>query len=200
MNADHYFEQSPSSRSRPGSVRLALADVGPFTLVTDRGVFSADRVDLGTRILLRRAPLPPTGGDLLDLGCGYGPIAIALAARAPRSTVWAIDVNERALALASANAERAGLPNVRAVPPGDAPPGLRFAAIYSNPPIRIGKPALHELLATWFAKLAPDGAAWLVVQRHLGSDSLAHWLGEEGGFAVSRLASERGYRVLEVRP
>jgi len=143
--------------------------------------------------------MPPSTGDLLDLGCGYGPIAIALAARAPNARVWAVDVNERALALTIANAEAAGLSNVRAVTPEAVPQRVRFAAIYTNPPVRIGKTALHELLSSWMARLEPAGAAWLVVQRHLGSDSLARWL-DEHGHTVSRFASERGYRVLEVRP
>src|SRR6185312_10938813 len=126
-------------------------------------------------------------GDLLDLGTGYGPVALAMAARAPGATVWAVDVNQRALELCAGNAQAAGLPNVRCVAP-DAPglPG-QFAAIWSNPPIRIGKPALHGLLASWLGRLAPGAAAYLVVQRNLGADSLHR-----------RLASRAGYRVLAV--
>jgi 16S rRNA (guanine1207-N2)-methyltransferase len=180
-------------------VRLALPDVGPFDLITDRGVFSAGEVDAGTRILLRSAPAPPAEGDLLDLGCGYGPIAIALAVRSPGAVVWAVDVNERALTLTAENVAAAGLDNVRAVGPDDVPSSIRFNAIYSNPPIRIGKQPLHELLSAWLARLASSGAAWLVVQRNLGSDSLARWLADEG-FGVDRIAAERGYRLLEVRP
>jgi 16S rRNA (guanine1207-N2)-methyltransferase len=199
VSSEQYFSRAPSSRTRRSTVRLALPDVGPFELVTDRGVFSAGEVDAGTRILLRRAGAPPVDGDLLDLGCGYGPIAIALAVRSPNATVWAVDVNARALALTIENAAAAGLDNVRAVAPDALPPAIRFRAIYSNPPIRIGKGPLHELLSTWLAKLEPTGGAWLVVQRNLGSDSLGKWLADEG-FGVTRIASERGYRVLEVRP
>jgi 16S rRNA (guanine1207-N2)-methyltransferase len=194
-----YFEERPTAGSRPGSVRLALPDVGPFDLATDRGVFSADRIDPGTMVLLRGIPPPPADGHLLDLGCGYGPIALTLAARSPRATVWAVDVNERALQLTTQNARAAGLANVVVVPPEDVPADVRFAAAYSNPPIRIGKPTLHALLVRWLARLEPSGSAWLVVQRHLGSDSLAAWLSEQG-HEVSRRRSSRGYRLLEVKP
>jgi len=194
-----YFEERPTARSRPNSVRLALPDVGPFELVTDRGVFAADRVDPGTMVLLRAIPPLPVDGHLLDLGCGYGPIALTLAARSPRATVWAVDVNERALQLTTQNARAAGLANVVVVPPEGVPADVRFTAMYSNPPIRIGKPALHALLERWLARLEPGASAWLVVQRHLGSDSLAAWLREEGR-EVTRRRSSRGYRVLEVKP
>jgi 16S rRNA (guanine1207-N2)-methyltransferase len=193
-----YFERQPSARSRRGSVRLALADVGALHLATDRGVFSADSVDVGTMVLLREAPMPPPGGDLLDLGCGYGPIALVLAARSPAATVWAIDVNDRALELTAENAVSAGLANVRVARPEDVPSSVRFAAIYSNPPIRVGKPALHELLIHWVSRLEPNGSAWLVVHRNLGSDSLARWLGDQQ-LDVARWKSVRGYRVLEIR-
>jgi 16S rRNA (guanine1207-N2)-methyltransferase len=189
----HYFDATPEAASRPGSVELVLPDLR-VTLRTDRGTFSPDAVDAGTKLLLLEAPLPPATGRLLDLGCGYGPIAVALARRAPDAEVWAVDVNERARALA---AENAG-PSVRVVAPSEVPGGLRFDGIWSNPPIRIGKAALHELLTTWLDRLAPGGRAWLVVQKHLGSDSLQRWLGESG-WATTRLASRAGYRVLEVQ-
>lgn len=194
---DHYFSASPSVGSDRRTVPLALPDL-TLSLVTDRGVFSGDAVDAGTKLLLSVAPMP-SDGDVLDLGCGYGPIAVTVARRSPASTVWAVDVNERALALARENAEAAGVGDrVRAVLPDDVPADVVFSAIYSNPPIRIGKDALHALLARWLVRLAPSGAAWLVVHKHLGSDSLAAWLGSSG-FAVSRLSSRMGYRVLEVR-
>lgn len=177
-------------------VRLVLPDIPAISLSTDRGVFSADGVDAGTVVLLRTVP-PPPEGDLLDLGCGYGPIAIALALRQPAATVWALDVNERARALAAENAEASGLTNVRVVSPEDVPAELRFAAVYSNPPIRIGKPALHDLLTAWLERLRPGASGWLVVHKNLGSDSLADWLGANG-LRATRVTSRRGYRVLEV--
>lgn len=164
---------------------------------TDRGVFSASRVDPGTVILLRATPPPPASGDLLDLGCGYGPIAVTLARRSPGATVWAVDVNERALDLVRENAAALGLPNVRAAAPSDVPPEVRFAAIWSNPPIRIGKEALHSLLLDWLGRLSPDGQAWLVVQKHLGGDSLAAWLVDQG-YPTTRVGSKQAYRILSV--
>ncbi len=165
-------------------------------LATDRGVFSPRQIDPGTAVLLKHLD-PVPAGTLLDLGCGYGPIAIAVALRQPKATVWAVDVNERALRLARANAEAANATNIVTVLPGDVPAEARFDRIYSNPPIRIGKTALHELLTEWLGRLAPAGLARLVVNRHLGSDSLASWLSAEGHETI-RLTSERGYRVLEV--
>lgn len=192
----HYFDPSPGTPSRPTSLRLDLPDRS-FTLVADRGVFSVGRVDPGTKYLLLAAPPPPPAGDLLDLGCGYGPIALTLAARAPGATVWAVDVNERALGLTRRNAAAAGLDNVVVVRPGDVPDDVRFAAIWSNPPVRIGKAALHDLLTGWLDRLAPDGHALLVVQRNLGADSLQRWLADRG-WEVERRGSRMGYRLLGV--
>ncbi|MEZ5252578.1 MAG: methyltransferase [Microthrixaceae bacterium] len=193
----HYFDPSPTVPSQPREVRLDLVDLS-LRLATDRGVFSADRVDPGTRVLLGEAPPPsPTSTNLADLGCGYGPIALTLATRAPQATVWAIDVNERARELCAANAAEAGLDNVRVVAPDEVGADVRFDAIYSNPPIRIGKAALHELLARWLSRLDEHGRAWLVVQKHLGADSLARWMTDQG-WPTSRIASRQAYRVLEV--
>lgn len=166
-------------------------------LATDAGVFSARQLDPGTRILLEHAPLPTVDGDILDLGCGYGPIALTMATRCPDRTVIGVDVNPRAVELAGANATAAGLSNVDCKLADAVPAGARFAAIYSNPPIRVGKAALHELLTTWLGRLLPGGAAYLVVQRNLGADSLARWLTEQG-YEVERISSHRGYRVLGV--
>ncbi|HXW82151.1 MAG TPA: methyltransferase [Acidimicrobiales bacterium] len=194
--ADHYFAETPSTPSRRVVVDMRLPDM-QVNLLADRGVFSGSRVDPGTLTLLRQTPPPPPTGEVLDLGCGYGPVACALAKRAPGATVWAVDVNSRALELASANAVSLGLNNVRAVRPDDVPDEVVFNGIWSNPPVRVGKLALRELLSTWLARLAGDASAWLVVNRHLGSDSLAEWLAAEG-WDVRREASKSGYRVLRV--
>lgn len=203
--SNHYFDASPASASRPSTVELALPD-GSFRLETDRGVFSPGRVDPGTKILLVEtspevsgtAELPP--GDLVDLGAGYGPVTVALASRFPDRRIWAVEPNERARGLCRANAAR-NCPQARieVVAPEEVPPDLRVAGITSNPPIRVGKPALHALLEEWLARLVPGGTAWLVVQKHLGADSLAGWL-RTGGHEVRRVASRKGYRVLEVTP
>ena len=193
---EQYFEATPSVPSRRGKVRLTLPDL-TLDLVTDRGVFARDDVDPGTKLLLLEAPEPAATGHLLDIGCGYGPIALTMATRRPDATVWAVDVNERARELAAENATSLGLTNVRVVAPDDVPADVRFATIWSNPPIRIGKPALHDLLRAWLPRLGAGGEAVLVVHKHLGSDSLAAWL-EQESWSVDRLTSRMGYRILSV--
>ncbi|HZQ50375.1 MAG TPA: methyltransferase [Candidatus Dormibacteraeota bacterium] len=195
----HYFSRTPEVASKPHTVRLRLRDGIELSLQTDRGVFAYRGVDLGTEVLLREAPPPPPSGELLDLGCGYGPIAIVLARRSPEAHVWAVDVNDRAVELTAANAVAAGVKNVTACRPEDVPESVRFAAIYSNPPVRVGKAPLHELLETWLPRLEPGCPAYLVVQRNLGADSLAKWLAEQG-YPVRRVKAKKGYRVLEAGP
>ncbi|MGZ4793254.1 MAG: class I SAM-dependent methyltransferase [Ilumatobacteraceae bacterium] len=165
------------------------------TLATDRGVFGYGQIDAGSKLLLLRAPAPPPAGDLLDLGCGVGTLTIPLARRAPGATIWAVDVNGRARDLCIANAAANKVSNVRVTAPDEVPANVRFDCIWSNPPIRIGKPALHDLLTMWLARLAPGGCAVLVVHKHLGADSLQRWLAEQG-YPTERLASSSGYRVL----
>jgi 16S rRNA (guanine1207-N2)-methyltransferase len=194
----HYFDPAPEVESRPRTVHLHLGELA-IELQADRGVFGSRGVDLGTMALLREAPPPPEKGDLLDLGSGYGPIAITLARLSPGARVWAVDVNERALQLTRANADAAKTPNVTACLPDEVPGEVRFAAIYSNPPVRIGKAPLHDLLMRWLPRLRAGAGAFLVVQRNLGADSLATWLATQG-FAVQRLKSKKGYRVLAVSP
>ena len=193
---DHYFSAEPAAPSRPVTVQLHLPDI-ELNLQADRGVFSGGRVDPGTMALLKESPPPPEAGELLDLGCGYGPIACVLGRRSPHARVWAVDVNSRALKLTSANAVSNYVPNVKTARPDQVPADVFFAGIWSNPPVRVGKTALHELLSTWLVRLAQGASAWLVVNRHLGSDSLAAWL-EEHGWEVTRRASKSGYRVLQV--
>ncbi|WP_116950854.1 class I SAM-dependent methyltransferase [Jiangella endophytica] len=195
---EHYYASEPGVASSRRTIDVVLPDLR-LRLLTDTGVFSFRQLDPGTRVLLENAPPPAVRGDLLDLGCGYGPIALALAHRRKRRRVWAVDVNERALELVRENAAAAGLGGVRAALPDDVPEDVRFAAVYSNPPIRVGKAALHDLLLRWLPRLLPGGAAYLVVQRNLGADSLANWLAE-AGFPTRRLVSRTGYRVLEVQP
>jgi 16S rRNA (guanine1207-N2)-methyltransferase len=194
----HYFDRDPDTPSSPRQVALKLPDI-EVLLESDAGVFGGRVVDGGTRFLLRRAPPPPAHGEVLDLGCGYGPIAVTLGLRAPSARIWAVDVNRRAVSLTTRNAAAAGATNVIAATPEEVPATVRFAAIYSNPPVRVGLAVLHPLLTGWLDRLDAAGVAHLVVHRHLGSDSLARWLGGEG-FDVTRVASHDGFRILRVQP
>ncbi len=195
MNAGQYFEAAPDVASDRMEITLALPDLN-LRLTTDRGVFSHNSVDAGTRFLLQEVGVP-TGSTMLDLGCGYGPIALTMARRAPDATVWAVDVNERAIGLCAENATANGCPAVRSVHADDVPAHIGFDTIWSNPPIRIGKPALHALLGRWLPRLTVGGVAIMVVQKHLGADSLSQWMIEQG-FAVDRFASRQGYRLLAI--
>jgi 16S rRNA (guanine1207-N2)-methyltransferase len=198
MGSDHYFSPSPRSDSTTRTIRARLAG-RDLDLVTAGGVFSPEHLDQGTRVLLDAVPAPPSKGDLLDLGAGWGPIAVSLALRSPDATVWAVDVNERALDLVRRNTERLGITNVNAVRPDDVPRDLRFATIWSNPPIRVGKQELHAVLSRWLPRLEDDATAWLVVAKHLGAESLQRWLAVDLGLEVERAANAKGFRVLAAR-
>jgi 16S rRNA (guanine1207-N2)-methyltransferase len=127
-----------------------------------------------------------------------GTIALPMARRGPEATVWAIDVNSRARDLCEANAAANGITNVRVSTPDDVPDDLTFECIWSNPPIHVGKAALHDMLTMWLNRLAPNGTATMVVHKHLGADSLQRWLTEQG-LPTTRLASTSGYRILVTR-
>jgi 16S rRNA (guanine1207-N2)-methyltransferase len=192
-----YFAEDPGVASDPITIDVTLPDTA-FTLQTDRGVFARGQLDAGTSLLLRTVLPLPSAGDVLDIGCGAGPIALAMALRSPAATVWAIDVNERARSLCAVNAERNGIANIRICAPDDVPADVRFDTIWSNPPIRIGKQELHALLLRWLSRLTPAGSAALVVQKHLGADSLQTWLIQHD-LPTERIASKAGYRVLLTR-
>lgn len=212
--SEQYFSATPASQDARRTLHVTLRGF-EADMETSHGVFSGSRLDLGTSVLLRHAPELPEHGTFLDLGCGWGPVAVAMAMESPEADVWAVDVNERALELTSGNAKRNGCDRVHVVQTDEtgAPlpdqhvsgtepmtEDLTFDAIWSNPPIRIGKEALHTLLMVWLPKLSKGGAAYLVVQRNLGSDSLIPWLADAlgEGFAVSKYASSKGFRIIEI--
>ena len=198
---DHYFTAEPASAAERRQLRVNLA--GREVIVeTAPGIFCPDRVDVGTAVLLRETPDPPRAGNLLDLGSGWGPVALSLGLLSPDASIWAVDVNQRALGLSRDNARRLGVNHFHAMTPDDVPADVRFDAIWSNPPIRVGKTALHAMLLTWLPRLEAGAAAYLVVQKNLGSDSLQGWLATElevlepGTFTVGRHATARGFRVI----
>jgi 16S rRNA G1207 methylase RsmC len=198
MNEDHYFSADPAAPFKRAPVR---ADVWGHVLelTSGSGVFAHGRLDIGTSVLFRETE-PPAGGRVLDLGCGYGVIGLAICVAVPDTKVTAVDVNRRAVLLANQNAEALGVSDrFAAATPEEVPTGEAYDEIWSNPPIRIGKAALHELLLTWLPRLAPGGRAVMVVGKNLGADSLQRWL-EEQGYPTGRLASAKGFRILETRP
>ena len=194
---EHYFTADPNVafRRAPVEARVWGHDLA---LASGSGVFAQGRLDVGTAVLFRETA-PPGPGTFLDLGCGYGVIGLALAVAVPGARVWAVDVNERALLLANENASALGVADrYTAVTPDRVPEDVVFDEVWSNPPIRVGKQALHDLLLTWLPRLAPSGRAVMVVGKNLGADSLQRWLGDQG-FPTERLASAKGFRVLETR-
>jgi 16S rRNA (guanine1207-N2)-methyltransferase len=198
MNEDHYFSADPAAPFKRAPVR---ADVWGHVLelTSGSGVFAQGRLDIGTSVLFRETE-PPAGGRVLDLGCGYGVIGLAICVAVPDTKVTAVDVNRRAVLLANQNAEALGVRDrFAAATPEEVPTGEAYDEIWSNPPIRIGKAALHELLLTWLPRLATGGRAVMVVGKNLGADSLQRWLGEQG-YPTRRLASAKGFRILETRP
>ena len=200
MSEDHYFSQEPSSPLKPKTIQIPVA--GEIVDVTTAsGTFSPAQLDFGTEVLIEQMDLAPFSGNLLDLGCGWGPIALNLGKLRPNTKVWAVDVNTRSVELTQANAKNLGISNINAVLPDQVPADLRFSGIWSNPPIRIGKKELHELLLMWLPRLEAGGEAYLVVQKNLGSDSLQKWLTEElaTSFEVSRYTSIKTYRVLKIK-
>ncbi|SDC05210.1 class I SAM-dependent methyltransferase [Nocardioides lianchengensis] len=197
MSDEHYFSADPTVAFKRAPVSAPVWG-HDLELASGSGVFAQGRVDIGTAVLFRETE-PPAPGRVLDLGCGYGVIGLAVAVAVPGSVVTAVDVNERAVLLANENAAALGIADrYTAVTPDGVAADASYDEIWSNPPIRIGKDALHELLLTWLPRLAPGGRAVMVVGKNLGADSLQRWLGEQG-FPTTRLASAKGFRVLETR-
>jgi 16S rRNA G1207 methylase RsmC len=194
---DHYFSADPSVPFRRVPVTASVWGHS-LALQSGSGVFARGRLDIGTAVLFRETARP-SGGRVLDLGCGYGVIGLAIASAVPSAVVTGLDVNERAVLLANENAASLGLSSrFTAVTPDGVPDDARYDEIWSNPPIRIGKATLHDLLLTWFARLVPGGRAVMVVGKNLGADSLQRWLAERG-YPTERVASAKGFRVLESR-
>lgn len=200
MSSEHYFSETPGSDYKPKEISVVLN--GHEVLVTTAGgVFSPDHIDQGTNVLLTHLDEAPAGGNILDIGCGWGPIALSLASASPKATIWAVDVNQRSLELTAANAKRLGLSNIKCVTPEEVPADLEFSGIWSNPPIRVGKDVLHEILLTWLPRLQEHAEAYLVVQKNLGGDSLHRWLEAElpENFSTVRVDTAKSFRVLRVK-
>ncbi|HIY85459.1 MAG TPA: methyltransferase [Candidatus Yaniella excrementavium] len=203
MMNEHYFTAAPAGEERRRSIAVQLAGE-TFTVDTAASIFSPDGLDRGTEVLLDTVPSPPQKGTFLDIGSGWGPIALTLGKLAPMSDVLAVEINERAAELTARNAKHLGLSNIVVKHPDEVTEDTRFDLIWSNPPIRIGKKALHELLIRWLPMLNSGGAAWLVVAKKLGADSLLPWIDRmlqdkhPGQFTVRRAATSKGFRLIHI--
>jgi len=198
VSNEHYFSQAPAGERKLKEVSFTVG-TKEITAKASSGTFSSGGLDKGTKILLTQSHLFPVSGEILDLGCGWGPIALAIATLSPGASVWAIDINSRSVELTKQNAQELGLPNLKALLAEELPSNLSFQQIWSNPPIRIGKTELHALLKKYLSLLVPGGKAMLVVQKQLGAESLMKWLSEEfEGHSVKRIHSDKGYWVIEV--
>ncbi|WP_346921801.1 class I SAM-dependent methyltransferase [Glutamicibacter creatinolyticus] len=197
MSSDHYFSATPASADERRTITVELKGQ-KYQVQTASGTFSPTGLDKGTAVLLEHVPAPQ--GTVLDIGCGWGPIAMTAALQNPDSKVYGVEVNERSIDLARLNAQALGLENLSISDPAGIEDDLQFDTIWSNPPIRIGKDALHELLLKWLPRLAPGGEAWMVVQKNLGSDSLQKWLVGQlpTDWSITRETSSKGFRILKV--
>ena len=196
--AQHYFSEDPSVERRQRTIRFEVAG-REIEALSVSGTFSTNKLDPGTKVLLGLNEDFPASGDVLDIGCGWGPIALAIALHSPATHVFAVDVNERAVEQTRETASRLGLSNLTACQPQELSADTKFDAIWSNPPIRIGKPALHELMRTYLPRLKPGGSAFLVVQKQLGAESFQKWLETEfSKFEVTKVENSKGYRVTKV--
>lgn len=203
MDGAHYFSAEPGTEERRRTLTVELAG-RRVEVETSNGIFSPDGIDKGTAAMLSVLPAPPLSGRFLDIGCGWGPLALTLALQSPDAEVVGVEVNDRAAQLCRDNAAALGLRNVTVQRPDEVSPEQTFDLIWSNPPIRIGKQALHELLLLWLPRLAPGGTAWLVVQKNLGADSLLPWMRTAleglapGEFTAQRVETVKGFRILTV--
>ena len=192
---EHYFTADPATPFKRVPVRTNVWGHW-LELTSGSGVFAQGRLDIGTGVLLREAAPPEEAREVLDLGCGYGVIGLAIAIAVPEARVTAVDVNERALLLARENAARLGSPtgSARSSRAGRPRGDLRRDLVQPADPGRQG--SAPRAAAEWLPRLRPDGRAVMVVGKNLGSDSLATWLGEQG-YPTEKLASAKGFRVLE---
>lgn len=198
MPQQHYFSEQPQTQTTTHLVEFEL-EGRTFNLTAASGTFSSTRLDAGTKVLLKESEFFPDTGTILDIGCGWGPISIAIAALRPETNVLGLDVNARSLELAATNASALGLQNFKAVRAEDIADSQMLDGIWSNPPIRVGKAALHQLMQTWIPRLKPGASAMLVVQKQLGAESFQKWLETSfTGFSVARHSIDKGYRVIRV--
>lgn len=167
---------------------------------TDNGVFSKREVDFGSKVLIEAFQMPELNGNILDVGCGYGPIGLTLAKEFAERTVHMVDVNERALTLASENARINKIPNIQ-IYESDRLLNVEakdFAAILTNPPIRAGKQVVHDILEQSYERLLEGGELWVVIQKKQGAPSAIKKL-EEMFDEVEIVEKNKGYFIIKAK-
>jgi len=196
--SEHYYTRRPGAAHDETSFHATLRGMD-FRFVTDAGVFSRDRVDFGSLLLMEAMEIGPAD-TVLDLGCGYGPIGMVAARLAPQGFIYMVEINERAAELARRNLAANGIANAEVrVGDGLAPvAGIAFDTILTNPPIRAGKATVYRLLEEAWAALKPGGSLWVVVQNKQGAPSMKQKLQELFG-AVEDVDRKAGYRVLRAQ-
>lgn len=194
--SEHYYTKNPKVKSEPKEWSTQLRGK-TFHFKTDSGVFSRGEVDFGSRLLAETFVIPEVDGDVLDAGCGYGPIGLSIATSFPERKIQMIDLNERALALSAQNAINNEITNVE-IYSSDAFSNVsedEFSAILTNPPIRAGKKTVFNFYNGAFSKLRVGGELWVVIQKKQGSSSTAQHLEELFG-NVEMIAKKKGYHIL----
>ncbi|WP_432362193.1 class I SAM-dependent methyltransferase [Sporosarcina sp. UB5] len=197
--AEHYYSKNPTVKSDPKEWQATLRNKR-LRFKTDAGVFSKGEVDFGSRLLAESFTMSSVEGDVLDVGCGYGPIGLSIAASFPDRNIHMVDVNERAMALANENAELNGIRNV-VIYPSDALSAVEaegFAAVLTNPPIRAGKETVFKIYDGAFSKLAVGGELWIVIQKKQGAPSTITHLIEKFGNAET-VGKKKGYFIIRAR-
>ncbi|MDC3414651.1 class I SAM-dependent methyltransferase [Aquibacillus sp. 3ASR75-11] len=193
---DHYFSRHPHSKSSPKSWEYKLKG-NVFTFTTDHGVFSKNEVDFGSRILIDTFKEPQIEGEILDLGCGYGPVGLSLAKTFPNRHFYLTDVNERAVTLAEHNAKQNNITNVtfQLSDRFEQLADKTFAAVLTNPPIRAGKKIVYQIFEDSYRYLNPSGTLWVVIQKKQGAPSAQAKLMERFGNAEVT-TKKKGYHIL----
>ncbi|MDV6377344.1 class I SAM-dependent methyltransferase [Sporosarcina sp. GW1-11] len=193
---EHYYSKNPQVSSAPKHWKAEIRNK-MFTFTTDAGVFSKGGIDGGSKLLAETFKEPSVEGDLLEIGCGYGPIALSIASDFPERLVHMVDVNERALALSKTNAQNNQLQNVKIYESNgiDQVEQAGFAAILTNPPIRAGKQTVFSFYEGAYEKLASGGELWVVIQKKQGAPSTVAYLKELFG-NVATVAKKKGYFIL----
>lgn len=197
---NHYYSKNPVSKSERMEWDASILGK-TLQFVTDSGVFSKNRIDTGSQVLIETAAKSEFPvGDFLDIGCGYGPVGLFLSKQFPERSIDMVDVNARALELAKENSELNAIENVLIYESDlySNVEGKKYAAIFSNPPIRAGKKVVHKILEEAVDYLVEDGVLQVVIQKKQGAPSAQKKMKAVFG-NVERIALDKGYWILESR-